>query len=135
MEPSKKHDLYMRIADAVALSSHCKRSKVGCIIVKNDNIIGIGYNGTPSGFENNCECNNVTKNEVLHAESNAITKCAKSTISSDGSVMYCTLMPCFNCAKLIIQSGIKQVIYKDDYRNKSGIELLTKANIEVNKYE
>jgi dCMP deaminase len=135
MEPSKKHDLYMRIADAVALSSHCKRSKVGCIIVKNDNIIGIGYNGTPSGFENDCECNNVTKDEVLHAESNAIAKCAKSTISSLGSTMYCTLMPCYNCAKLIIQSGIKKVIYKEDYRDDSGVKLLTKANIEVLKYE
>jgi len=125
----------MRIAEAVALSSHCKRSKVGCIIVKNDNIIGIGYNGTPSGFDNDCECNNVTKQEVLHAESNAIAKCAKSTISSVGSSMYCTLMPCYSCAKLIIQSGIKKLIYKEEYRDDSGIKLLTKANIEVLKYE
>ena len=135
MAHSKRHDLYMRIAEAVALSSHCKRSKVGCIIVKNDNIIGIGYNGTPSGFDNDCECNNVTKQEVLHAESNAIAKCAKSTISSVGSSMYCTLMPCYSCAKLIIQSGIKKLIYKEEYRDDSGIKLLTKANIEVLKYE
>lgn len=131
----KKHKLYMDIAQTVSKSSYCKRTKVGCIIVKNDNIIGIGYNGTPSGFDNNCECDNVTKQEVLHAESNAIAKCAKSTISSLGSTMYCTLMPCYNCAKLIIQSGIKKVIYKEDYRDDSGIKLLTKANIEVLKYE
>lgn len=135
MAHSKKHKLYMSIAQTVSESSYCKRTKVGCIIVKNDNIIGIGYNGTPSGFDNNCECNNVTKQEVLHAESNAIAKCAKSTISSVGSSMYCTLMPCYNCAKLIIQSGIKKVIYKEDYRDDSGIKLLTKANIEVLKYE
>jgi dCMP deaminase len=128
-----KDQFYIKIALSVATASYCKRAKVGSIIVKDDNIISFGYNGTISGFENVCECNGVTKKEVLHAESNAITKCVKAGFSSNKSTMYITLAPCFDCAKLIIQSGIKKVVYLDDYKITDGIDLLKKANIEIIK--
>lgn len=131
MEHSLKNKFYIEIAKVVSKASYCNKNKVGAIIVKDDNIISFGYNGTPSGFENICEIDNITKPEVLHAESNAITKCAKSFYNSKDSVMYCTLSPCFDCAKLIIQSGITRVYYLENYRDLSGIELLKKANIYV----
>lgn len=130
----KKDNMYMDVAITISKYSKCKRKQVGCIIVKNESIIAIGYNGTPAGFDNCCEEGNVTKNVVLHAESNAISKCSKSTISSKDATMYLTLSPCFDCAKLIIQSGIKRVVYKEEYRETSGLDLLREANILINKY-
>lgn len=128
-----KHEFYLRIAMEVANASYCQRSKVGALLVKDDNIISFGYNGTPAGFENVCEIDNVTKPDVLHAESNAITKCAKSTYSSVNSTLYLTMSPCFDCAKLIIQAGIKEVFYIEQYRITDGIELLKKANIPIHE--
>lgn len=129
MEHSSKIKFYLSIAKEVSKASYCERSKVGAVIVKDDNIISFGYNGTPSGFSNVCEVDGITVKEVLHAESNAITKCAKSFYSSSDSIMFCTLSPCFDCAKLIIQSGIKQVYFIDKYRDESGLELLKKSNV------
>lgn len=112
-------------------NSYCKRLQVGAIVVKNQMIISDGFNGTPSGFENVCEDNDVTKPYVLHAEANAITKLARSHNSSDGATLYVTASPCLECSKLIIQSGIRRVIYSDQYRLQDGIELLRRAGIEV----
>ena len=115
-----------------AKNSYCKRRQVGAIIVKERMIISDGYNGTPEGFENICEDeNNRTKPYVLHAEANAITKVAKSNNSSDGSTLYITSSPCMECAKLIIQSGIKRVIYSGHYTTNEGLELLKRAGIET----
>ena len=123
---------YLRMAALWAENSYCQRRKVGALIVKNKMIISDGYNGTPSGFENICEDeNNVTKPYVLHAEANAITKIARSNNSSDGATLYITDSPCIECAKLIIQSGIKRVVYSKKYRLDDGLNLLRKANIEV----
>jgi len=123
---------YMRMARIWAENSYCKRRQVGALLVKNKMIISDGYNGTPSGFENNCEDeNNVSKAYVLHAEANAITKIARSHNSSDGATLYVTASPCIECAKLIIQSGIKRVIYGEKYRIMDGVELLQRAGIEV----
>lgn len=123
---------YMRMARIWAENSYCKRRKVGALLVKNKMIISDGYNGTPSGFENICEDdNNVSKPYVLHAEANAITKVARSHNSSDGATLYVTASPCIECAKLIIQSGIKRVVYGENYRIMDGIDLLKRANIEV----
>ena len=134
---------YLEMAQIWAQLSKAERKKVGCLIVKDGSIISDGYNGTPSGFENSCEYNPnpnlfhklITKPEVLHAESNAITKLSKSTQSSEGSTMYITISPCLDCSKLIIQSGIKRVVYKNNYRNLDGVNLLLKANIQVECYE
>lgn len=122
---------YMRMARIWAENSYCKRRKVGALIVKDKNIISDGYNGTPSGFKNICEEDGVTIPYVLHAEANAITKIAKSHNSSDGATLYVTASPCIECAKLIIQSGIKRVVYDEEYRLTDGIDLLKKAGIEV----
>lgn len=123
---------YLRMAAIWAENSYCTRRKVGALVVKNNMIISDGYNGTPSGFENVCEDeNNVTKPYVLHAEANAITKLARSNNSSDNATMYITASPCIECAKLIIQAGIKRVIYSEQYRLDDGIQLLKKAGIEV----
>lgn len=123
---------YLRMARIWAENSYCVRRKVGALIVKDKMIISDGYNGTPAGFENICEDdNNVTKPYVLHAEANAITKIARSNNSSDGATMYVTASPCIECAKLIIQAGIKRVVYSEKYRLEDGIELLTRAGIEV----
>lgn len=122
---------YMEMARIWATNSYCKRRQVGALIVKDRMIISDGYNGTPSGFENVCEENGVTKPYVLHAEANALTKVAKSGNSSDGATLYVTASPCVECAKLIIQSGIKRVVYSDEYRLMDGIDLLKKAGIEV----
>ena len=131
----KQHDLdvrYMRMARIWAENSYCKRRRVGALIVKDKMIISDGYNGTPSGFENVCEDeNNVTKPYVLHAEANAITKIALSGNNSDGATLYVTTSPCIECAKLIIQAGIRRVIYGEKYRIEDGINLLKRANIDV----
>jgi len=122
----------MRMARIWAENSYCERRKVGALIVKNKMIISDGYNGTPSGFENKCEDENFqSKPYVLHAEANAITKVARSHNSSDGATLYVTASPCIECAKLIIQSGIKRVIYGEEYRIMDGVELLREAGIEV----
>ena len=123
---------YLRMAKIWAENSYCKRKKVGALIVKEKMIISDGYNGTPSGFENICEDDQSrTKQYVLHAEANAITKVAKSNNSSEGSTLYVTSSPCIECAKLIIQAGIKRVVYAEKYRITDGLELLKKANIEL----
>ena len=123
---------YIRMATIWAENSYCKRRQVGALIVKDKMIISDGYNGTPSGFENICEDeNNVTKPYVLHAEANAITKIARSNNSSEGATMYVTASPCIECAKLIIQAGIRRVVYSEKYRLEDGLDLLRKAGIEV----
>lgn len=123
---------YIRMASVWAENSYCKRRQVGVLIVKDKMIISDGYNGTPSGFENVCEDeNNVTKAYVLHAEANAITKIARSGNSSEGATMYVTASPCIECAKLIIQAGIKRVVYSEHYRLDDGLKLLRRAGIEV----
>lgn len=124
------------MASIWAKNSYCKRRQVGALIVKERMIISDGYNGTPSGFENICEDETgATKPYVLHAEANAISKIAKSGNSSEGSTMYVTASPCLECAKLIIQAGIKRVVYKDEYRLTDGIDLLKCAGIEVVKLD
>jgi len=153
----------MKAAEVYAELSSARRLHVGCVIVKNDTIIGIGYNGMPSGWDNNCEdtvfvldeevmgTNMValgytqtdkgnwtklkSKPEVLHAETNAIAKVARSTNSSDGAAMFVTHAPCLDCAKLIHQSGIKSVFYKNEYRDTSGVDFLKKCNVEVKNVE
>lgn len=137
MDKQKQFDRsYLEMARVWAKNSYCKRRQVGALIVKNRMIISDGYNGTPSGFENVCEDDNgLTKPYVLHAEANAITKVAKSGNSSDGATLYVTASPCIECAKLIIQSGIKRVVYLDEYRVTDGVDLLRRAGIEVEKSE
>ncbi|MDR1745881.1 MAG: dCMP deaminase family protein [Tannerella sp.] len=123
---------YLRMAGIWAENSYCKRRQVGALIVKEQMIISDGYNGTPSGFENICEDeNNVTKPYVLHAEANAITKVAASSNSSKGATIYITSSPCIECAKLIIQSGIKRVVFSDNYHTDEGCRLLLRAGIIV----
>lgn len=123
---------YMRMALIWAENSYCKRRQVGAILVKDKMIISDGYNGTPAGFENICEDeNNVTKPYVLHAEANAITKVARSNNSSNGATLYVTSSPCIECAKLIIQAGIKRVVYANSYRLSDGVDLLKRADIEI----
>jgi len=128
--------LYLRMAKVWSENSHCKRNQVGCLIVKDRQIISDGYNGTPSGFSNECEdCDNKTLPTVLHAEANAISKIAKSTNSSDGATLYVTLSPCFDCAKLIIQAGIKRIVYSEVYRNTDSFKLFAEAGIEIKRIE
>ena len=136
-DKEKKFDAsYLEMASVWAKNSYCKRRQVGAIIVKDRMIISDGYNGTPSGFENVCEDeNDVTKPYVLHAEANAITKVAKSGNSSEGATLYVTASPCLECSKLIIQAGIKRVVYRDEYRILDGVELLRRAGVEVVKYD
>ena len=123
---------YLRMARIWAENSYCKRRQVGALIVKDKSIISDGYNGTPSGFENICEDEQgVTKKYVLHAEANAITKVAASTNNCCGATVYVTASPCIECAKLIIQAGIKRVAYSEEYHLRDGIELLQHAGIEV----
>src|SRR5574344_2961793 len=132
---NKQTDLdkrYARMALIWAENSYCKRRQVGALVVKDKMIISDGYNGTPTGFENICEDeNNISKPYVLHAEANAITKLARSNNSSDGATLYITASPCIECSKLIIQAGIKRVVYAEHYRLEDGIELLKRAHIEV----
>lgn len=122
---------YLRMAGIWSENSYCKRRQVGALIVRDNMIISDGYNGTPSGFPNVCEENNVTFPYVLHAEANAITKVARSNNSSDGATLYVTASPCMECSKLIIQSGIKRVVFSDLYRIQDGLDLLRRAGIEV----
>lgn len=127
---------YLKMALIWAQNSYCRRRQVGALLVKDKMIISDGYNGTPSGFENNCEDeSNSTYPYVLHAEANAITKVAKSNNSSEGATLYVTSSPCLECAKLIIQAGIIRVIFNDNYHIADGINLLKKANIEVVQIE
>lgn len=140
MENKSKQQLldrrYLQMAGIWAQNSYCKRRKVGALLVKDKMIISDGYNGTPSGFENDCEDeNNQTKSYVLHAEANAITKVAKSGNSSLGATLYVTSSPCLECSKLIIQAGIKRVVFSENYRLEDGINLLKRANIEVEQVE
>ena len=133
---SKFDAKYLRMAKIWATNSYCKRRQVGALLVKDNMIISDGYNGTPAGFENVCEDENgVTKPYVLHAEANAITKVAQSGNSACGASLYVTASPCMECSKLIIQSGIKRVVYSDEYRLDDGIKLLKRAGIEVEKLE
>lgn len=130
---AKQDKLYLEMAHVWAKNSYCKRRQVGALIVKEKMIISDGYNGTPSGFENICEDeNSLTKPYVLHAEANAITKVAKSNNSSDNATLYVTTSPCVECSKLIIQAGIKRVVFTEKYRVEDGLRLLERANIEIN---
>ena len=132
----KFDERYIEMAAVWAKNSYCKRRQVGALLVKDQMIISDGYNGTPSGFENVCEDENgVTKPYVLHAEANAITKVAKSGNSSSGATLYVTASPCIECSKLIIQAGIKRVVYRDEYRLTDGIDLLHRAGVEVEKVD
>lgn len=138
-EKEKRQQLdsrYLRMAHIWAENSYCRRRKVGALVVKDKTIISDGYNGTPSGFENVCEDdNNVTKPYVLHAEANAITKLARSTNSGEGATLYVTASPCIECAKLIIQAGIRRVVYGENYRLDDGIRLLRRAGVETEYLE
>lgn len=136
-EKKEKYDkAYLRIAKEWGNLSYCQRKKVGAIIVKNKMIISDGYNGTPSGFENCCEDeNDLTKWYVLHAEANAILKVARSTQSCEEATLYITLSPCKDCSKLIHQSGIKRVVYHQEYKDSSGVDFLRKAGVEVELME
>lgn len=134
-QPNHKQNIldsrYLRMARIWAENSYCERRKVGAIIVKNQMIISDGYNGTPAGFENVCEDDGgLTKPYVLHAEANAITKVARSNNSSEGATLYITASPCLECAKLIIQAGIKRVVFNELYRITDGIDLLRRAGVE-----
>ena len=140
MDQNKLNLCFMNTARTFASMSHCTRKKVGSVAVKDGNIVAIGWNGTPAGFDNCCEFEHwvtrdeyvlVSKPEVLHAESNVITKLAKSTISSVGAVIFVTLSPCVECAKLIIQSGISEVYFEDKYKDITGIKLLLQSGIHV----
>jgi dCMP deaminase len=151
-------DAHMAAAEVYSKLSSAKRLQVGCVVVKDNTIIGIGYNGMPSGWTNDCEYkvyanewsidnneweyqeedsgnpyNLKTKSEVLHAETNALAKIAQSTNSSEGASLFVTHAPCLDCAKLIYQSGIKSVFYRNSYRDEKGIDFLTKCNLEVKK--
>jgi dCMP deaminase len=155
MKP-RMQQAYMQTAKIFAELSHARRLHVGAIVVRDDRIISIGYNGMPAGWDNNCEdveytyderdtvnsdwtynkdtkqwSKLKTKPEVLHAESNSISKLARSSESGDGSVMFVTHAPCIDCAKLIFQSGIRQVFYGEEYRSRAGIEFLEKCQVEV----
>lgn len=145
-EKDKKKDLiYLRMAREWAQNSHALRKKVGCLVVKDKMIISDGFNGTPHGFPNECEYHEegqfppskvlVTRKEVLHAEANAITKLAKSSQSSDGATIYVTLSPCYECSKLMVQSGIKRVVFQEVYRDTSSLEFLRKAGVEITRIE
>jgi len=132
--------MYLDICSRIAQMSHAKRAKVGALLVKDNNIISMGWNGAPSGFDNECEITNVdgglmTKPEVLHAESNCITKVAQSTQSSLNSTMYITISPCMDCAKLIAQSGVKRVVYKNFYRDKKSLDFLRRCGIIIENHE
>lgn len=136
MDSNEKQHLldcrYLRMALIWAENSYCTRRKVGALIVKGPMIISDGFNGTPSGFENVCEdAHGITKPYVLHAEANAITKVARSNNSSDGATLYVTSSPCVECSKLIIQAGIRRVVYHDEYRITDGLDLLRRAGIET----
>ena len=129
----KLDEVFINIAKEVGSLSYCARSKVGAVLVKDGNMISFGYNGTPAGMDNVWEENNVTKDEVVHAEMNSILKAAKSGNAVEGSTLYLTLSPCKECSKLILQSGVKKVVYLNRYRNLDGIQFLSQF-IEVEQY-
>ena len=133
LQKQLKYDkAYLKMALEWGKLSYCKRRQVGALIVKDRMIISDGYNGTPTGFENFCEDeDNYTKWYVLHAEANAITKVASSAQSSKGATLYVTLSPCRDCSKLIFQSGIIRVVYHEEYKDRSGLDFLIKAGVEV----
>lgn len=131
---NKLDTVFINIAKETSTLSHCVRSKVGAVLVKDGNIISFGYNGTPSGMDNTCEKDGVTLPHVIHGEVNAILKAAKTGNSVDGSTLYLTLSPCLDCSKLILQSGIKRVVYLNEYRNPDGINFL-KQFIQVEQYD
>ena len=137
LEKQKKYDsAYLKMANTWGELSHCERKKVGALIVKNRMIISDGYNGTPTGFENVCEDEeHYTKWYVLHAEANAILKVANSTNSCEGATLYLTLSPCKECSKLVHQAGIKRLVYKQGYKDDSGLQFLEKAGVEVVQIE
>jgi dCMP deaminase len=140
-------DYYMKVAELTSTLSYAKRLQVGSVIVKGNKILATGYNGMPSGWDNECETTEiveldekfvkqlVTKQEVLHSETNAIAKVSASTESSEGATMFCTHAPCINCAKLIYQSGINNLYYRDTYRDTAGIKFLESSGVSVTKYE
>lgn len=132
-EKTRRYDeAYLQLARSWAELSHCQRKKVGAIIVKNNMIISDGFNGCPSGFDNRCEDENgLTQWFVLHAEANAILKVAKSTNNCDGATLYLTHAPCKDCSKLILQSGIKRLVFLEEYKDMSGVEFLSNAGVEV----
>lgn len=131
---NKLDTVFINIAKETSTLSHCVRSKVGAVLVRDGNIISFGYNGTPSGMDNHCEENGITLNHVIHAEVNAVLKAAKTGNSVDGSTLYLTLSPCLDCSKVILQSGIKRVVYLNEYRNPEGIDFL-KQFIQVEQYD
>lgn len=132
-EKQRKLDIrYLKMARIWAENSYCVRRQVGALIVKDKMIISDGYNGTPSGFENICENDmGMTKPYVLHAEANAITKVAKSANNCDGGTLYVTTSPCMECSKLIIQAGIKRVVFSEKYHNTEGLDILSKVGVEL----
>ena len=136
MNQKKQDKLYMEIAHVIGQNSNSKRFKCGAIIVKDDNILAFGYNGTPRGWDNTCEDSDFkTKREVLHAESNAIAKVARTTSSSEGSTLYVSLSPCYDCAKLIYQAGVVRVVYNEEYRSRDGIDFLLDCGVECEQRE
>jgi dCMP deaminase len=137
MTKKKRYDLaYLNLAKEWSKLSHCDRKKVGALIVKNGMIISDGYNGSPTGFNNCCEDENLlTHWFVIHAEANAILKCARNGNSCDGASLYLTHSPCKDCSKLILQAGIKKLVYIEEYKDISGLEFLKKGGIEIIKYE
>jgi dCMP deaminase len=134
VKQKKLDEVYTNVAKQISTLSHCVRSKVGAVLVKEGNIIAFGYNGTPSGMDNCCEKEDVTLPHVIHAEVNAILKAAKTGAAVEGSTLYLTLSPCLDCSKLILQAGVKRVVYLETYRHLDGPNFL-KQFIEVEKYE
>ena len=134
MKQKKLDEVYINVAKQISTLSHCVRSKVGAVLVKEGNIIAFGYNGTPSGMDNSCEQDNVTLPHVIHAEVNAVLKAARTGAAVEGSTLYLTLSPCLDCSKLILQAGIKRVVYLETYRNLDGPNFL-KQFIPIEKYD
>lgn len=132
-------DAFMDVAERFDQLSSARRLKVGAVVVKDNRIISIGYNGTPAGWDNNCEHDldggdTKTKDEVIHAEANCITKLARSNDGGDGAYLFCTHAPCIECAKLIYGAGIRRVFYRDVYKNDNGVEFLKKCEVEIEQY-
>lgn len=139
MDQSKMDNYFMGVAKLTAQLSYARRTKVGAVMAKDNRIVSIGYNGTPRGMDNNCEDELpdgtlVTKSTVVHAEMNALCFCSKTEIETEGATMYLTLSPCSNCALAMIQSGIKRVVYLEQYRDLSGVEILEQAGVEVEQF-
>lgn len=134
----KEKDFYMNVAKSAALMSHANRKKVGAVLVEpqSSDILSYGYNGTPTGFDNTCEDNDgKTKPNVIHAESNALLKCAKTGKPVEGSILFVTMSPCTTCSISLIQAGVKEVVYVENYRNGEGLQILKEAGVKVSQYE